>query len=151
MRSFPKLLSLSVLLVTELLVAVSQGLMAQDRGLSRVLFENADFKIYSVTDPEVLPSISEPAAFGVLLLRDRDAAFLRNTSGLSFSGSSGQQSVLVYGTPAGVLPFIDKARFLKAGANLIWVVPKLNAEITEPVFRKNLPDSFTTSVRDDLF
>jgi hypothetical protein len=138
-------------LLAGLLVAISHhALMAQDKSLSRVLFENADFKVFAVRDPEVLPLISEPARFGVFLLRDQYAPLLRGTH-LSFLGSSGQRSLLVYGTPAGVIPFIDKASFLSAGADLVWVVPKFEAEITEPVFRKNLPDSFTSLVRDDVF
>lgn len=139
-------------LLAGLLVVMShQVLMAQDRNLSRLLFENPDFKVFSVQNPEVLPAISEPATFGVFRLRGRDAVFLRNTEGLSFTGASGQRSILVYGTPAGVLPFIDNARFLSAGGHMIWVVPKFAAEITEPVFRQGLPATFTKLVRDDLF
>ena len=139
-------------LLALLLIAIShQALMAQDRSLSRVVFENADFKIFAVSDPQVLPSISEPATFGVFLLRDRYAPVLRGTSPVAFLGSSGQPSLLVYGTPAGVLPFIDQASFYSARADLVWVIPKFEANITEPVFRQNLPDSFTKLVREDIY
>jgi hypothetical protein len=138
-------------LLAALLITMShQGLMAQEQSRSRVLFENADFKIYSVRDPQLLPSISEPATFGVFFLREEAATFVRNDSVLYFSGLSGRRSVMGYGTPVGAVSFIDKARFLNAGAELIWVVPTFAIEITEPVFRKDLPDAFTKSVLGDL-
>jgi hypothetical protein len=145
-----KLTGATHLLAVLLIATNPQGLVAQEQSRSRILFENADFKIYSVRDPEVLPLISKPANFGVLLLREEAAAFVHNDSFLYFSGSSGQRSLLGYGTPGGAASFIDKTGFRNAGTDLIWVVPKMDAEITEPVFKKDLPDSFTKSVREDL-
>jgi hypothetical protein len=133
-----------------LLLMGHQGLLAQDRSSSHLLFENEDFKVYSVKNPEDLPSISQAATFGVMLVRERYQQVLLDPSGMRF-GPSGRQSIINFGTPEGVVPLLDKQRFLSARADVTWVVPKFKALITEPVFRKDLPAAFTESVRIDLF
>ncbi len=86
------------------------------------LFENHDFKVFAVRNPESLPSISDESNFGVLVFRDNSTT---------------------WDTPGEKHPWRNQPP--------VWIALRPDAEITEHLFKKNLPEDFKDSVRDDLF
>ncbi len=138
--------------VSLLLTIANENPLPQLRSDSyKPVFENADFKIFSVKSPDTLPSISGESNFGVLVLRGDSTTWERRGKKclFCFTGPTGRRDLLVFGTPAGVVPLAKK----HSGANepSVWVAVRPDAEITEQLFKKNQPEEFTDSVREDLF
>ncbi len=115
------------------------------------LFENHDFKVFAVRNPESLPSISDESNFGVLVFRDNSTTW--DTPGekcpFCFTGPTGRRNLLVFGNPTGVVPLAEKHPWRNQPP--VWIALRPDAEITEHLFKKNLPEDFKDSVRDDLF
>jgi len=113
------------------------------------LFQNRDFKVYAVRNPDALPSISDWSNFGVLVLKGDSTSWTEKPCSLCFSGPTGARYSLAYGTPGGVVTFAEK----HSGSQVppIWIAVRPDAVITEQLFNKDLPEDFSDSVHADLF
>lgn len=138
------------LIVCLILAAANSGGGAQVQTDNyKPLFENPDFRVFSVREPDELPSVSKDSNFGVLVFRDDPMWDGGRNCPFCFTGPTGSRNELVYGTPNGVVPVAEK--HFDASRHPVWIAARSDAEITEQVFKKNLPEDFTHSVRSDLF
>jgi hypothetical protein len=113
------------------------------------VFENAEFKIFSVKNREHLASFSEESNFAVLVLRGDSTTLNGGKCDFCFIGPTGTKNFLVFGTPGWVVP--EAQRHSAANEPSVWITFKTDAEIVEPVINKNQPEQFKSSVREDLF
>src|SRR5260370_42509885 len=139
------------LLVSLILITANSARSPQVRTNDhKPIFENRDFKVFPVKEPDELLSISDESNFGVLVFRGGATTWEAGRKcPFCFTGPTGSRNLLVYGTTGGVVPIAEK--HFGANKRPVWVAVRPDAEITEKLFKENLPEDFRDSVRDDLF
>ena len=139
-------------LVLSLLLAIAtSGAPFQSRTVfQEPVFENGDFKIFSPGRIEELPSLSGESAFGVLVVSGNPATWASGKKcPYCFSGPTGRPSLLVFGTPLGVVS--EAKKYSLPTDSPVWIEVRSNATITQELFKEDFPDAFQDSVREDLF